>query len=141
MVEIANLEFAARGRLQLANDIDGVLVVEIEAGDGVVGFRNLRLFNDPEGAEFGIEFNLSLSLGIVDPACECGCAAGLLRSLVQQRPPAATVEDVVTENQCRRYAYQKFPADQERFRDALKMILDRKRQALSRIAFRRRAGA
>src|SRR5258707_7380415 len=82
MVEIANLEFAARGWLQLANDIDGVLVIEIEAGDGVVGFRNLRLFNDPEGAEFGIEFNQSLSLGIVDPACECGCAAGPPRSLV-----------------------------------------------------------
>jgi hypothetical protein len=43
------IEFAARRRLHLANDIVDAFVVEIQTDDRLAGVRRFRLFDDPQG--------------------------------------------------------------------------------------------
>jgi hypothetical protein len=43
-VEVGDFEFAARRGFDLLGQLDNLPIVEVEAGDGVVRFRLLRLF-------------------------------------------------------------------------------------------------
>ena len=85
LVEIGNLQLAARRRLHLAHDVDDAMVVEIETRHGIIRLWRLRLFQDPQWAMRAVELDHSVTFGVVDPARKHRCAAGPLRGVPQQR--------------------------------------------------------
>ena len=125
LIEIGDLELAARRRFQLAHRLDRAFVVEIQAGHRVVRFRRLRLFDDLQRAISGIEFDHAIALGIVDPAGEHGRAARLRRRVAQHEAQIVAVEDVVAEDQRGRLPREKVASDQECLGDAAGVRLDR----------------
>src|SRR5690606_32747150 len=65
-VEVGDLELAARRRFEAAGEVDGLPVVEIEAGDGVVRARPMRLFLEREGVARMVEVDDTVAFRVGD---------------------------------------------------------------------------
>ena len=86
----------------------------------------LWLFLDGNSVVVRIEFYYAEALGIVYVVAEHSSAAiclGILNRLTQVAAKAVTVEDIIAQNQCARFAGNKFLADDERLRQAIRRRL------------------
>ena len=77
-VEVGDLKFAARRGLEAAGEGGRLGVVEIEAGDGVVGFWMRGFFLKRKRAAGGVEFDHAVSAGLGYVVGEDGGARGAL---------------------------------------------------------------
>ena len=64
-IDVGDLEFAARRRLDAGRDVHDVVVVEIQAGNRVVGLRLLWLFLDAERHAIAVEMHDAITLRIL----------------------------------------------------------------------------
>ena len=81
-IEIRDLELAARRRRQGFGERARARVVEIDAGDRIVGRRPGRLFQQFGHPALGVEFDDSVALGILHVIAEHRGALGALRSSI-----------------------------------------------------------
>lgn len=82
----------------------------------------LGLFLDGNSVVVRIEFHHAKALGIVYVVAEHSSAAiclSILNRLAQVAAKAVAIEDVIAQNQCARFAGNKFLADNERLRQAI----------------------
>ena len=66
VVDVRDLDLAAWGRLDAGCDLDDVVVIKLEPGDGYVGLRLFRLFLDGARAAGVVEFDHPVLFGGVD---------------------------------------------------------------------------
>jgi len=74
-VDVGDLEFSAGGRLQVPGDGDDVVVVEVQARDGIAAAWFLGLFLDGQGAAGLVELHDAVPFGVMDAVSEDGCTA------------------------------------------------------------------
>ena len=86
----------------------------------------LGLFLDGNSVVVRIEFHYAEAFGVVYVVAEHSSATiclGILNRLTQVAAKAVAVEDIVAQNQCARFAGNKFLADDERLRQAIRRRL------------------
>ncbi len=124
-IEIRDFQFAARRRLQGFGQGACASVVEVNSGNGVIGRRPGRLFEQVRDFAVGIEFNDAVALGILDVIAEhrraCGARGSRLQELGEIRP----VEDIVAEDQRRGRSVEELFGDDQRLRNAVGLRLHR----------------
>src|SRR5436190_12026594 len=99
LIDIGNLELASGRRLQSRGDVDDLVVVEIETGDDIGGFRPRGLFLEADRAAVPVELDDAVTFGIANLVTEYGrpmLAAGRCVQIVRQM---RAVENVVAEGQ------------------------------------------
>ena len=111
---------AARGRLQRFRDLDNLVVVKIKSGDCIARLWCLWLFFQAEGFPCGIEFNHSITFGILHRICEYARAGSLCNRFLDALHQIMSVKDVVAENQGTAGRSDKIFADNESLRDAFR---------------------
>src|SRR5690606_16607466 len=92
LVDVGDLELAARGRLEVLRDVDDAVVVDVEAGDRVVRLRGLRLLLDAEDLAVAVKLGDAVPFGVAHLIGEHGRAVVLLDALEQLRAEALAVE-------------------------------------------------
>src|SRR5262249_27720533 len=133
-VEIGDLQLSARRGPERPGELDYPPVVEIEAGNCVIGLGPRWLFLEADGALPRIELHDAVALRVLD------VTGKYRRSGRQPRRPAelglkiVTVENVVAENQRTGAAVQESLSDQECLRDAfgLRLLLVRETDSPAR---------
>ena len=98
-VEIRDLKLAALGGLEGARAADDVGVVEIDAGDGVVGFRLRGLFLEREHAAIGRELDDTVALRVGDMVAKDRGAAGAFAGALERAHEVVAVEKIVAEDE------------------------------------------
>src|SRR5690554_58275 len=98
-VYAGDFQFATVAGFYLFGNVYNAVVVEVEAGYRVVGFRVLRLFFDGNGAFFFVELDDTKAFRVFYLVAENGGAFSALGRFSQFRGEARTVENVVTEYQ------------------------------------------
>ena len=68
-VDVCDLELTARARFERFRDVHDLVIVEVQSGHGISGFRLLRFFFDAQGTPSIIKFNHSVTFRIVDGIC------------------------------------------------------------------------
>src|SRR3954469_4085107 len=114
VVEIGDLQFAARGRTKLLREGGDLVVVEIEAGHGEIALRLLRLLLDREQAAALANLGHPVALWVVDPVTEQRASVERLGFPLEQRSEAVTVEDVVAQHESDAFVADECLADEER---------------------------
>ena len=123
-VEVGDLEFAAGRGLEVAGQIDDLVVVEVEAGDGVVGLGLLRLFFEAKHFAAGVELGNAVALGVMNMVGEDRCAGAALVGAAEDLVEVVAVEDVVTQHQGRVVVADEVGADDEGLGEAVRAGLD-----------------
>ena len=100
-VEVRDLEFTALGRFEGARDFDDISVVEIDAGDGVVGFRLRGFFLKGEDATIGSELDDAVAGGVGDVVAKNGGSGGAGPGGFERAREIMAVEKVVAEDEGR----------------------------------------
>ncbi|OIQ75685.1 hypothetical protein GALL_426430 [mine drainage metagenome] len=112
-VDVGDLQFAARRGLEAGGDVEHLLVVEIQSGDGMAALRSGRFFFQAHGASLRIELDHAVALGVVHVIGEHGGAAlpgvGLLHLMLEVVAP----EQVVAQHQAARRVADEVAADDE----------------------------
>ena len=101
VVQGGDLQLAAGGRLHFLGHLDDFLVVEVQAGDGVVALRVLRLLFHAEHLAVLVELDDAEALRVRDIVTEDGAAAlvlGVGGGVLQDLGEAVAVEDVIAED-------------------------------------------
>jgi hypothetical protein len=98
-VEIGDLEFAALGGLEATSEGDDIGVVEIDAGDGVVGFRLRGFFLEGNDATIRRELDDTVALGIGDVVAEDRGARGARAGGGERFYKIVAVEKIVAEDE------------------------------------------
>jgi hypothetical protein len=127
-VDVGDLELAARGRLEIARDVEHAVVVKVEPGDRVARLRHLRLFLEAHDAPGRVELRDAVALGVGDRIREHGRSVLLRGRALELHLQVVAVEDVVAEHQRRVVAADEVAADHERLREAGGRRLHRVRQ-------------
>ena len=122
LVERGDLQFPARGRLDLMRLGGDVARVEVQAGDGVGALGLGGLLLDGDGPPLAVELHDAEALGVVHVVAEDRGAARLcvLDGARQVARQAVAVEDVVAEHQGARLAGDELLADGEGLRQAVR---------------------
>src|SRR6478735_4396958 len=97
-VNVGDLVLAARRRPELAGDLNDVVVVKVEARDGVVGPRMSGLLLQRDGTTLAIEFDHAVRARLRHPIGEDRSPFDL-RESAQLSAQTWAVEDVVAEHQ------------------------------------------
>ncbi|CWP75989.1 Uncharacterised protein [Neisseria meningitidis] len=92
-------------------ELDGTVVVEVQAGYRPIGFGPLRFFFDGNGAEVFVKFNHAETFGVFDLISKHGCAVRLRCRLFQCLRKRLTVKNIVAQNQANIVVADKFFAD------------------------------
>ena len=98
-IEVGDLEFAAPGGFEGFGESDDVFVVEVEAGDGVVGFWLRRFFFQGNDAAIRGEFDDAVGGGIGDVIAEDRRAIGALGGVFEGGGEVVSVEEVVAQDE------------------------------------------
>ncbi len=98
-VKICDLQFAAGAGLKRAGQGDDLLVVKIEAGNGVVGFWMRGLFFEGDHAAVGGELNHTIGFGVCDVITEDSRAGGLGVGGFERGNQVVAVKEVVAEDE------------------------------------------
>ena len=114
VVEIGNLEFAARRGLERGGDCGDLFIVEIETGNGIVGWRYRRLLDDLSHRAVRGEVDHAVLAGLAHPMPEHDSAGFFSDRPPQCRDEVVPVKNVVTEHQRRSAAGNEGAADQKR---------------------------
>jgi len=118
-VDVGDLEFAARGGFDAAGDVDDALVVEVQAGDRVVGFRFGGLLLDGEGLTGVVEVDDAVAFRVAHLVREHGGALGAAVGVLHQVGEVVAVEDVVAQHEGAGVLGDEVLTDQEGLREAV----------------------
>lgn len=110
-INAGNFQFAPVAGFYLFGDLDHTVVVEIEAGYGVVGFGMFWLFFDRDSALVFIELHHPEAFWIFYLIAEYGGAFSTLCGLFQLWSETLAVEDVVAQHQAHTVVTDEFFAD------------------------------
>ncbi|MNX58462.1 hypothetical protein D3C86_893040 [compost metagenome] len=99
IVDVGDFQLCAGRRFDRLGDVDHIVVIEIQPGNGVAGFGFLGLFFDGKSAAIVVEINHAVALGVVYPIPEHSGAARAFCCVLQLPAKIGAVEDVVTEDQ------------------------------------------
>ncbi|KRH79045.1 hypothetical protein FERRO_01060 [Ferrovum sp. JA12] len=80
-------------------NVNHLLVVKVQASDGVVALWGLGLFFDADGLALGVELHHAVTLRVLHVVGEHGCAAGLCIGRLEQGLEIVTVVDVIAQHQ------------------------------------------
>lgn len=119
-----DLQFAPGRGLHPPRDLHHLIIVEVEAGDGVIGFGALRFFFDGERVAILVKFHHAEALRVADVVAEDGRAALPGSRAPEQPPEIGPVKDVIPQNQRHRVLPDKIFADDERLGQAIGRGLD-----------------
>src|SRR5690606_15986814 len=109
-VDIGDLVFAAGGGLEFAGDIHYAVVIKIEAGHRVVGFRMRGLLHDFQRAHLVVKGDDAIALGIGHRVREDHSAIGIA-AIGEKIRHLCTVKDIVAQNQTGGVGTDKIGAD------------------------------
>ncbi len=123
-IQIRDLEFAARGRLQRLRQRRRTPVIEINAGHRIVRRRRLGLLQQIRHPALRVELHHAVALGILNVVAEHRGARFALGGRLQQLGEIRAVKNVVAQNQRRRRAVQERLGEYQRLRDAVGGLLD-----------------
>ena len=122
-IDVADLQFPTRRRLERFRDAHDLVVVEIEPRHCVVRLGLRRLFLDADGAASHIELDHAVALRVLHPVGEHRRTRGFLRCLPECGLQVVAVEDIVPEHQRAGLGADELLADEERLGDALRLRL------------------
>ena len=123
-VDVGDLVLTAGGGLEALGDLDDVVVIEVQAGHGVVGAGLGRLLLDGDGLEALIELDHAVGrgvghlVGVDDAAVGAGVTA-------QLGAHAGAVEDVVAQDQGGTVVTDEVGAQDECLSQAVGLLLNR----------------
>ncbi|MNZ90986.1 hypothetical protein D3C78_1099590 [compost metagenome] len=120
LVDAGYLQLAPCRRLHDFGDLHYIVVVEVQAGDRIVGFGLEGFFFDGYGSLVGIELDHTEALRILDLVPEHRGALLALDGLAQHGAEALSVEDVVAQHQADRVAADELFADDEGLSQAIR---------------------
>jgi len=106
-----DLKFATGGGLQVGCDLDGAVVVEIEAGNGEIRLGDFWFFFEGEDSAVGCELDDAISAGLGDMVAEDGGAIHAGVSVLHGFGEMLAVENVVTEDEGGGSVADEFGAD------------------------------
>ena len=123
-VEVGDLEFATWRGFEVARQADDLVVVEVEASDGVVGFGLFRLLFEAEHLAGLVELGDAVALGVVHVVGEDGCAGTTLVGIAENLVEVVAVEDVVAQHEGGVVVADEVGADDEGLGEAVRAGLD-----------------
>ena len=123
-VEVGDFQFTARRGLEVAGEVDDLVVVEVEAGDGVVGFGLLRFLFEAEYLAAGVELGDAVALGVMHVIGEDGGAGAALVGTAEDLVEVVAVEDVVAQHEGRVVVADEVGADDEGLGETVRAGLD-----------------
>jgi hypothetical protein len=118
LVDIGDLVFAPLAGLQVRRDAQHLVVVKIQARDGVIGLGLFRLLFDGYGPHLPVEFHHPVALGVLHMIGVDHPALGIAVGLQQFRQ-AAAVKDVVAQDQRHFFIAHEIAADHEGLRQSV----------------------
>lgn len=113
LVDIGDLELAARGWLDGLRNRDDVLVVEVEACHGVVGLRCGGLFLEAHSLAFLVELDDAVALGVADVVGKDGRTVWLGGRALHHDGEVGAVEDVIAEDERTALAREELLTDEK----------------------------
>ena len=99
LVEIGDLQLAARRRLEVARVVADLAIVEVEAGHGVGRPRRLGLLFEAHRRALRVELDHAVALGVAHAIGEHGGAVGVAGGAAQIVGQPGAVEEVVAQRQ------------------------------------------
>mgnify|MGYP000172639273 CR=1 FL=1 len=124
LIDVGDLELAARAGLEVFGDVDDAVVVEVEAGDGVAALGLDGLLFEADGAAVLVEFDDAVALGIVHRVGEDGGAVAAGAGGAQAAGEVVAVEEVVAEHEGAGAVADEVFADDEGLGEAVGAGLD-----------------
>src|SRR4029077_20284456 len=100
-VHVGNLQLPARRRFQRPRDIENLVVIKVESGDGQIRSGLRWLLFDRDRQALCIKLDNAVSLRMADSVGEYGGPALLRGGAAQQVVEPRTVKDIVSQNQRR----------------------------------------
>ena len=100
-VQVGDLQLAPGGWLQRLGALHDLLVIEVQAGDGIVALGLFGLFLDGKGLAGVVQLHHAEPLRVVDVVAEHRRAVLLLHRLAELARKARAVEDVVAQDHSR----------------------------------------
>lgn len=122
-IHVGDLEFTAVRRLEPRRDLDHVVVVEVQAWNGVLGARCLRLLFQRHRATPLVELHHTVRSGICHPVGEDPPAVDGGEP-AEARPQLGAVENVVPESQSHTVRTDEGAADLECLGDSFRLRMD-----------------
>src|SRR5690554_1224752 len=123
-VYAGDFQLATVAGCYLFGDVDHAVVVEVEPGYGVVGFRVFGLFFDGDGAFVFVELDYAEAFRVFYLIAKYCSTFGALSCLLQFGGESLTVEDVITQNQTHTVVTDELFADDESLGEAVRTWLD-----------------
>ena len=123
LVDVGDLELAARRRLDLFCDIDDVLVVKVKARHGEVGLWRGWLFLEAHGLALLVKLDDAVALRVADVVGEDRRAVRLRGRALHHHGEVGAVEDVVAKDERTALAREELLPDQERLCESLRLRL------------------
>src|SRR5690554_5982001 len=123
-VYAGDFQLATVAGLYLFGDFYHAVVVEVEAGYGVVGFRVLWLFFDGDGAFVFVELDDAETFRVFYLIAEYGGAFGALGGFFQFGGETLAVKDVVTQYQAHAVVADELFADDKGLSETVRAWLD-----------------
>src|SRR5207247_223962 len=122
-IDVADLQFPARRRLERFRDAPYLVLVEIEIRHRRVRLGLRPLFLDADGPALHIELNHAVALWVLHPVGEYRRTRGFFRCLPECGLQVVAVEDIVPEHQRAGLGADELLADEECLGDSLRLRL------------------
>ena len=124
-VEVGNFQLAAMTGLDLPRQVAYLVVIEVEAGYGVVGLRFCGLLFDADDLARIVKLGYAVGARVGHMITKHGGALGALVGAFEDFIEAFRIVDVVAQYQCAGVIAHVFAADQECLGQAIRGGLDR----------------
>lgn len=105
-VEIGDFELAARGRFEAAGARHDGFIVEVNPGDGVIGFWIRGFFLERMNAAGGVEFDDPVAFGVGDVITENRRAGGAAGGAFEGFYKIVSVKEIITQDEGGRLAVE-----------------------------------
>ncbi len=112
-VDVGDFEFSAGRWVKVAGDVDYFRSVEVEAGNGVVGFGVFWFFFDVEDVEMLVEVDDAIAMGVFDVVAEDETAGSEVGTFFEDGGQVVAVEDVVAEDEADGFVVDEGGAEDE----------------------------
>src|SRR5690606_14298071 len=118
-------QFAARRWLEIASDVDYLIVIEVQPWHGKLGTWLWRFFLQRTSLSLFVELHHTVTLRIFDLVCEDGRTTLPRGHIAQHRAEALSIEDIVPQDQRRGRVSYEICADQKGLRQSGRLRLFR----------------